>query len=602
MPLAVVRVLAFLVLLVPALAAAAQHDLPNRRVLLLYSHEPEMDSYDPLDRGIRSALEADKAFVLEFFTEHLDLLRFSTKQQGEALLAYLHSKYQGRAIDLIIVVSPPAFEFISEHGDQLFPGVPIVFTSINSTRVANVKLKPNVTGVGIRREFGDTIDLALRLQPQTREIVIPVGSSALEKTWTEEARAVLKPYESRVALTYVEGLSMEEMLIRLSKLPSNAVVLFTPLFYTDAAGQYFLHGRALELMSGASSVPIYGTNDTFLGSGIIGGAVTDMSAIGAAAGRVGRRILFGTRPAQIPVETLNPNIHMFDARQLARFGISRSDLPTGSVVMFEQPTAWTQYKGYIVGFGALVAVQFVLISMLVLYTRRLKQSEGRLNGLSRHLQFLTRGLLLAREEERTRIAREIHDVLGQALTALKMDVAWIGRRLPSGSSEERDKLTSMETFIDETVVSVRQLATELRPGILDELGLAAAAEWQSREFESRTGIRCGFETAIGEKAIDPLVSTALFRILQESLTNVARHSRANRVDVRLEQRGAELVLEVRDDGVGITSVEAANVRALGLAGMRERARVVGGRFSITGVSGAGTTVLVQVAEPRGAEA
>jgi signal transduction histidine kinase len=601
MPRPRLRALTLLIALLSAPAAVAQ-DLPTRRVLLLYSHEPEMDSYEPLDRGLRAALEADKAFVLEFFTEHLDLLRFSPRQQGDALLAYLQSKYKGHPIDLIIVVSPPAFEFISAHGDRLFPGVPIVFTSINLTRMANVKLKPNVTGITIRREFGDTIDLALRLQPETREIVIPVGSSAMEKTWAEEARAVLRPYEGRVTLTYLAGLAMEDMLVRMRGLPRHAVVLFTPLFYMDAAGQYFLHGKALELMSSASSVPIYGTNDTFLGAGIIGGAVSDLSAVGAAAGRMGGRILAGATPAQVPVETLNPSSLMFDARQLARFGIAKSALPPGSIVLFEQPTAWSQYKEYLIGFGVLVALQFALISLLIVRTRRLKESEVRLNGLSRHLQFLTRGLLLAREEERTRIAREIHDVLGQALTALKMDVAWIGRRLPSGSLEERDKLNAMVTFIDQTVVSVRQLATDLRPGILDELGLAAAVEWQAREFERRTGIRCQFHTAIGEEALDPLVSTALFRILQESLTNVARHSGAGRVDVRLEQQGDDLVLEVRDDGVGITSLAAANARTLGLAGMRERARVVGGRFSITGANGAGTTVVVKVAGPKGAEA
>ena len=210
------------------------------------------------------------------------------------------------------------------------------------------------------------------------------------------------------------------------------------------------------------------------------------------------------------------------------------------------------------------------------------------------LRGLTASLLVAREEERTTIAREIHDTLGQSLTALKMDVAWIGRRLPNDTPATFAKLAAMTTLIDETVVTVRRLATELRPGVLDDLGLAAAVEWQAQEFEHRTGIRCALCARVDDGALDPLVSTAAFRIFQESLTNVARHSRASRVAVTLDRLDSELVLEVHDDGVGIALADAANVRSIGLAGMRERAQLVGGGFSISGAAGAGTTVRVRI--------
>ena len=210
------------------------------------------------------------------------------------------------------------------------------------------------------------------------------------------------------------------------------------------------------------------------------------------------------------------------------------------------------------------------------------------------LQRLADGLLLAREEERTTIAREIHDALGQALTALRMDVAWIGRRLPDDMRATADKLRDMVALIDDTIVTVRRIATDLTPGILDDLGLAAAVEWQAQEFEQRTGIRCALRTMVDAARLDPLVSTAVFRIFQESLTNAARHSRASRVTVTLEHRDAELVLEVRDDGVGIAAADAANARSIGLAGMRERAQLAGGGCSIAGEPGAGTTVRVQI--------
>jgi signal transduction histidine kinase len=202
---------------------------------------------------------------------------------------------------------------------------------------------------------------------------------------------------------------------------------------------------------------------------------------------------------------------------------------------------------------------------------------------------------VTREEERTAIAREIHDVLGQALTALKMDVTWIGARAPADAPAAlRQKLSAMSGLIDDTIVTVRRIATSLRPGVLDDLGLAAAVEWQTQEFEQRTGIPCTLRTHVDDAAFDPAMSTALFRILQESLTNVARHSRAHLVAVTLEHSGTDVVLEVRDDGIGITPADAANARSIGLAGMRERALLVGGRLLISGTEGAGTTVRVRV--------
>jgi signal transduction histidine kinase len=210
------------------------------------------------------------------------------------------------------------------------------------------------------------------------------------------------------------------------------------------------------------------------------------------------------------------------------------------------------------------------------------------------LQGFTAGLLLAREEERTTIAREIHDTLGQTLTALKMDVAWIRRRLSDDTPATVDKLAAMVTLIDDTVVTVRRIATELRPGVLDDLGLVAAVEWQAQEFEHRTGIHCVLCASVDDGALDPLMSTAVFRIFQESLTNVARHSRASHVAVTLEHVDSDLVLEVRDDGIGIGAADTSSVRSIGLVGMRERAQLVGGGFSISGAAGAGTTVRVRV--------
>ena len=203
----------------------------------------------------------------------------------------------------------------------------------------------------------------------------------------------------------------------------------------------------------------------------------------------------------------------------------------------------------------------------------------------------------AREEERTQISREIHDELGQALTAIKIDVAALIRELPGETGPQIQRRQSILKLLDEAIQSVRRIATELRPGILDDLGLVAAVEWAAEDFQARTGTNCEVSLPGVDIALDPERATALFRILQETLTNVARHANATRVDVRLAQQNENLILEIRDNGQGIGEEHLSESRSLGILGMRERALLLGGELTISGTPGKGTTVRVQIPLP-----
>jgi signal transduction histidine kinase len=199
-----------------------------------------------------------------------------------------------------------------------------------------------------------------------------------------------------------------------------------------------------------------------------------------------------------------------------------------------------------------------------------------------------------REEERTRVAREIHDELGQALTAIKIDLTALLRELPTDKGPVVQRSQSVLKRLDETIQSVRKIATELRPGILDDLGLVAAVEWAAEEFQARTGTKCRVSLPDGEIAMDPERATALFRIFQETLTNVARHANATEVNARLGTENGDLVLEVHDNGQGIDEKELLAGRSLGIMGMRERAWLLHGDFTIGSVPGQGTTVKVRI--------
>lgn len=223
----------------------------------------------------------------------------------------------------------------------------------------------------------------------------------------------------------------------------------------------------------------------------------------------------------------------------------------------------------------------------ILAEEKLKKSHEDLRQLATHLQDI-------REDERTRIAREIHDELGQQLTGLKMDMSWLSKKLVNNSAEVNQKMTEALQLIDETVRAVRRIATQLRPSILDDLGLISAMEWQSEEFEKRFKIKTSFESDRAIVPVESEIATGLFRIFQESLTNVLRHSKATEVNATLNTVDGVLILSIADNGIGFNATENENKKTLGLLGMKERTLIMGGTYEITSKPGNGTTVVITV--------
>lgn len=222
----------------------------------------------------------------------------------------------------------------------------------------------------------------------------------------------------------------------------------------------------------------------------------------------------------------------------------------------------------------------------------LRESETRLRALASRLQAV-------REEESIRIAREIHDELGQAMTGMKMDLLWLQKRVENITGQFspapfNEKINAMVQVTDQTIKTVRRISSELRPGILDDLGLLPAIDWHAREFQNRTGVKCDVALPQQPVTIDQPRATAVFRIFQEILTNIARHAKATRATITVKKNGGSLLLEIRDDGVGISEKELAGTKSLGLVGMRERALLFGGQLSIQRGNPAGTVVRAKI--------
>lgn len=217
----------------------------------------------------------------------------------------------------------------------------------------------------------------------------------------------------------------------------------------------------------------------------------------------------------------------------------------------------------------------------------MKQSNLELRELSSHLETI-------REEERTTISREIHDELGQQLTGLKMDASWLSRKIPQQETILQEKITAMISLIEDTVKSVRRISSDLRPGILDDLGLIDALDWASVEFERRTGIECKFKPTVEEVSFEKNLSTGIFRVYQEALTNVARHAGASRIRTTFDKSSDNWILVIEDDGKGFDSSDIISKKTLGLVGMKERANMFGGKLNIASKAGVGTVVRLEV--------
>lgn len=352
---------------------AAQVGEKHKSVLLLFSEESNLYAQVIAEQAIRSTLKKGSPIPLEVYSEYLDFMRTPVNDYEKELVGLLRRKYEGRKFDLIIAVLPTALGVLLKNQPELFPDTPVVFFVIDQRNVAGLDLGPNVTGVWGEINFKPNLDLALALHPEARKVVVLVGVSEFDKYWTAVVRKDFLPYEGRLEITYLIGLTIAEQQQALSSLPPQAIVFFVSTT-RDKAGNNYDNPSVLRQISPASSAPIYGTTDAHLGMGIVGGNIFSFEALGVQVAGVGLRILAGEKPQAIAPYGI-PNVVMFDWRELRRRGISESKLPPGSIVRYKQPTIWEQYKWHIVGAVSLIIVQALLIIGLLIHRAQRRKAE-----------------------------------------------------------------------------------------------------------------------------------------------------------------------------------------------------------------------------------
>jgi two-component system sensor kinase FixL len=300
-------------------------------------------------------------------------------------LNLLKTKYSGRRIDLLIPVSDLAFSFLQAHGNALFPGSPIIFCAVAKQQVESLQRPLNGSGVVAWIDVRGTLAAALKLQPKTRRIVVVGGTSRTDRVFQEEAREALRPYEGQLEITYLTNLPMAEILQRVSSLPPQTVVIYLCML-RDSTGQDFVPREALERVAQAANAPVYGLWENLLGHGIVGGHLMSFTEEGRLAGELGRRVLNGEKPENIPIIYGGADVYEFDWRQLKRWGLKESDLPPGSLVRFRQQSLWENHQREVMGTVAVFSVLSLLVVGLLITLGQRRRAE---KALAKRLQFET---------------------------------------------------------------------------------------------------------------------------------------------------------------------------------------------------------------------
>ena len=335
------------------------------------------------EQSFRTALKAGLPEQVTIHAEYLEMtLLLEDQGLEDKLVEYLAAKYARKKLDLVAVVSSRSLRFVERHRPRLFPGVPVVFGSVDRGAAADIVLAPDVSGVWLQTDWTGTFEAARRLQPDLEHVVVVTGASAVDQTWQATARTQLEPRRGHLTITYVGGLPIEDLLERMAALPPRSAILLGA-YLRDGAGRDFVAPEIATRLTRAAAAPVYVVSEVNIGSGAVGGHVVSWEGHGRRQAEIAIQMLGGERP--VPDET-GMNTYRFDARQLRRFNLDRRNLPPGSTLLFDQPSAWQQYRVYIVGAVILLALQSWLIVGLLASRAQRRRAQA---ALAEQLRFET---------------------------------------------------------------------------------------------------------------------------------------------------------------------------------------------------------------------
>ena len=582
--------------LVVALSLLAPMNASGPRQSVLILHSTGRDSQISLtsERELPRRLDRGLARGLDYYSEYLDAGRFPEAEYQQAFRDFLRLKYNQHQFNLVIAMQEVAIEFVATHRNGLFASTPVVFFTLNPIDVSMAK----ATGVVAPLDLRGTLELALQLQPDVKQVFVVSGAAARDKAMEAQARAELVEFAPHLAFTYLSGLPTRQLEQRLAHLPDRSIIYYL-LAYEDGDGNLFQPLDYLERLAAVANRPIYSWVDSTIGRGVVGGRMQRVDAQVAAVADMALRVLNGEDAGSIPVSVLDLHVAQVDWRQLQRWRINQARVPAGTMTIFRDPGPWQRYRPYILGAAGLVLAQSALIAALLVQSARRRRAEQRLRASQislrascDRLRDLGARLIGAQEAERSRVARELHDDVGQQTALLEIDLELLGED-PSRSTA--DLRRNIRNALDRTrtiAQTVRDLSHRLHPPALRLIGPAAALASLQREF-GKSNVVVTFEHQNIPGELPQEITLCVFRITQEALRNAVTHGAARAVFISLTGGATGLTLVIADNGAGF-DVNSLSGQGLGLTSIRERLEPLGGMLKIRSGLGAGTRLEVTV--------
>ena len=572
-----------------AFAAGNATAVEPKRVLLLHSFGWSFQAEDVFADYLRTDLAEKSPYPLDRYEVSLEIARFSDGERDEAFAGYLQTLFPTHPPDLIVTLVSPAARFIQRHRRDLFPSTPAIFAALDARAINDATLTANDTMVAVSIDQRAFIENILQTLPRTTTVAVVAGDAPIERFWVKELRQVVQPLENRVDFIFLNELSFGDMLTRVAALPPRSAIYFGDLI-VDAQGIPHRQEEVLSRLHAVANAPIFSQYDYQLGGGIVGGPLLSVRTLSQKTAEVAAQILGGASPGDIKIPPQRLGEPEFDWRELQRWGIRQADLPPNSTISFREPTLWEQYRWYILAVAGFSGLQAILIVGLLLNRLRLRRAEDEARDLNGRL-------ITAHEDERARLAHALHDDVTQRLALLAIDAGRKEKGL--GDTIAGQAMRSIRHDLVQLSEDVHALSYALHPAILEDLGLIEALKAECARFDGVEGIPTSFRATGDIDEPSQAVSLCLYRVAQEALRNVSRHSGANSVEVKLHAVGSKLELAVEDNGVGFDPTRKQARPSLGLAGMRQRLSLVDGELLIESTRGNGTSILARAPLKRG---
>src|SRR5512135_2828981 len=357
-----------------ALVAPSASAASPKRVLILDPFGRDVAPFSEVVSSFRATLAREMGERVDLYEVPLELARLGDAEGEGPLVAFLERQVKAHPVDLVVPIGGPGVQFAARHRQRLFPDTPVLAVAVASQLVPPDFLQTNTTLVTQKADLPAIVEDILRLQPQTTNIVVVLGTSALEKFWVEECRREFQPFTNRVQFTWLNDLSSDQILKRCATLPPRSFI-FHGFFIMDAAGIHYEHNEVLRRLHEVANAPVFGYFASELGLGPIGGRLFQDSELGAQGARTAIRILRGERAGRVPVQTMQAPPPTYDWRELRRWGISEARLPAGSVVRFRQPGLWERYRWLVCGVVLFCAAEAALIVGLLVNRAKRRQGE-----------------------------------------------------------------------------------------------------------------------------------------------------------------------------------------------------------------------------------